>query len=426
MERSGDFSADELAAIRRDFPALQRIGRGGSPIIYLDSSATAQKPTCVLEAEIDFYSNSNGAVHRNTHLLGDEATAAYEDARSTVADFIGGSFDEIVWTKNATEALNLVAMALGNASQKGSSSPLSLGPSDKIVVTRAEHHSNLVPWQQLAQRTGAELAWLDLTADGRIDLATLERITANTRVVAFTHSSNVTGAVSPVEQIVEKARSVGSLTVLDTCQSSAHMPIDVKALGVDFAVLSSHKMLGPTGIGALWGRYPLLEAMPPVLTGGSVVADVTMEETKFLPPPQRFEAGSQAVAQAVGWAAALGYLSELGMDRVAAHEHAITQRLLLGLREMKGIRVLGPTDMHERTGAVAFEVEGVHPHDVGQVLDAHDVAVRVGHHCAIPLHRFFGVRSSSRASVALTTTDEEIDQFLVSLAEVQKYFGGKL
>ncbi|MFZ1381600.1 MAG: SufS family cysteine desulfurase [Scrofimicrobium sp.] len=424
MDDGRDFSAGELAAIRRDFPALERVGRGGRPIIYLDSSATAQKPMCVLESEVDFYTNSNGAVHRNTHLLGDEATAAFEDARGKVARFVGGKEEEIVWTKNATEALNLVAGSIGNASQNQPGSEMAISPGDKIVVTRAEHHSNLVPWQQLAARTGARLDWLDLTPDGRIDLETLDRITDDTRVVAFTHASNVTGAISPVEQIVEKAKSVGALTVLDTCQSSAHMPIDVSNLGVDFAAFSSHKMLGPTGVGALWGRSKLLEELPPFLTGGSVVADVTMESTRFLPPPQRFEAGSQPVAQAIGWGVALDYLSELGMDRVAAHENRITEYLLDRITKLEGIRLLGPSDAIERTGAVSFVIEGVHPHDVGQVLDSYDVAVRVGHHCAIPLHRFFDVKSSSRASVSLTTTTEEIDAFLEALVKVQEYFGG--
>ncbi|WRS29844.1 SufS family cysteine desulfurase [Actinomycetaceae bacterium MB13-C1-2] len=424
MDDGRDFSAGELAAIRRDFPALERIGRGGHPIIYLDSSATAQKPMCVLESEVDFYTSSNGAVHRNTHLLGDEATAAFEDARTKVAGFVGGKSEEIVWTKNATEALNLVAASIGNASQNQPGSEMAISPGDKIVVTRAEHHSNLVPWQQLAARTGAKLDWLDLTPEGRIDLSTLERITEDTRVVAFTHASNVTGAVSPVEQVVEKARSVGALVVLDTCQSAAHVPVDVSNLGVDFAVFSSHKMLGPTGVGALWGKADLLEKLPPFLTGGSVVADVTMESTRFLPPPAKFEAGSQPVAQAVGWAVALDYLSELGMDRVEAHENRITEYLLDGITNLEGVRLLGPSDRAERTGAVSFVVEGVHPHDVGQVLDSYDVAVRVGHHCAIPLHRFFGVKSSSRASVSLTTTTEEIDAFLDALVKVQEYFGG--
>lgn len=421
------FSDAEMAAIRKDFPVLNKTGRGGNPIVYLDSSATSQKPSCVIQAETDFYRDSNGAVHRNTHLLGDEATEAYEDARATVAAFVGGETDEVVWTKNATEAINLVAAAMGNASDGlggGEAERFKVGPGDRIVVTRAEHHANLVPWQQLAKRAGAELAWLDLTEDGRIDLDTLDRVTDNTKVVAFTHASNVTGAVTPVKPIVEKAKEVGALTVLDTCQSSAHLPIDVVDLGVDFAVFSGHKMLGPTGIGALWGRKELLEAMPPVLTGGSMVTDVSMDSATFQAPPLKFEAGSQPIAQAAGWAMALDYLSELGMDRVAAHEKDITKHLVEGLKDMEGVRILGPTDLEDRLGVVAFEVEGVHPHDVGQVLDFNDVAVRVGHHCAIPLHKFFGVRSSSRASVGVTTTHEEVDQFLEGLTQVQKFFGG--
>lgn len=440
-----DFSPAELEAIRRDFPVLDKVGRGGHPIVYLDSGATSQKPSCVIEAESQFYRDSNGAVHRNTHLLGDEATVQFEDAREKLASFIGAHPDEVVWTKNATEALNLVASAFANASlglgpdgkrvvgrdntARGApagrdNSQFVLGVGDRIVVTRAEHHSNLVPWQQLAAKTGAELAWLDLTPDGRIDVGTLDQITDNTKVVAFTHASNVTGAISPVAQIVQAARSVGALTVLDTCQSSAHMKVDVEDLGVDFAVFSSHKMLGPTGIGALWGRRELLEEMPPVLTGGSVVADVSMEDTKYLPPPAKFEAGSQPVAQAVAWAVALDYLAELDMDRVEVHERKMTELILAGIAQMEGVRVLGPTDVTDRLGVVAFEVQGVHPHDVGQVLDFEDVAVRVGHHCAIPLHRFFGVKASSRATVALTTTEQEVNQFLAGLVKVQEYFGG--
>lgn len=444
-DRAADFSAAELAAIRRDFPVLEKIGRGGRPIAYLDSGATSQKPSCVIEAESEFYREFNGAVHRNTHLLGDEATVHFEDARAKLAAFIGADTDEIVWTKNATEALNLVASAFANTSSgiradgsvgardgvledsrsataAADSGRFDLRPGDRIVVTRAEHHSNLVPWQQLAAKTGATLSWLDLTADGRIDLSTLDVIDEATKVVAFTHASNVTGAISPVEQIVAAAQAVGALTVLDTCQSSPHVPIDVRDLGVDFAVFSSHKMLGPTGVGALWGRRSLLEEMPPVLTGGSVVADVSMESTKFLPPPAKFEAGSQPVAQAFAWGVALDYLRDLGMDRVSAHEQKMTELLIGAMSKMPGVRVLGPTDMKDRLGVVAFEVEGVHPHDVGQLLDFEDVAVRVGHHCAIPLHRFFGVKASSRATVSLTTTEEEIERFLEALGRVQSYF----
>lgn len=423
----GDFTAAELDAIRRDFPILERTGRGGRPIAYLDSSATSQKPEVVIAAELEFYRRHNAAVHRGTHLLGDEATAVYEDARVRVADFIGGAPEEIVWTKNATEGINLVAYAIGNASvgRGGAEAErLRIGPGDRIVVTRAEHHANLVPWQELCARTGAELAWLDLTPDGRIDLDTLPVITANTRLVAFTHVSNVTGAISPVAEIVAAARAVGALVLLDTCQSSAHLAIDVADLGVDFAVLSSHKMLGPTGIGALWGRRELLEAMPPVLMGGSMIATVSMEATEYMPPPERFEAGSQPVAQIAGWSAALDYLSDLGMDRLAAHEEVITRALLEGISSVPGVRVLGPTQADGRIGVVAFSVEGVHPHDVGQVLDAQDVAVRVGHHCAIPLHTFFGVRASARASAAPTTTLEEVDRLVAALAQVRSYFGG--
>lgn len=391
---AGDFTTAELDAIRRDFPILGRTGRGGGPIAYLDSSATSQKPDVVIAAELEFYRRHNAAVHRGTHLLGDEATAVYEDARSRLASFIGGAVEEVVWTKNATEGINLVAYAIGNASAgRGGAEAerLRIGPGDRIVITRAEHHSNLVPWQELCARTGAELAWLDLTPDGRIDLDTLSVITPNTRLVAFTHVSNVTGAISPVGPIVAAARNVGALVLLDTCQSSAHLPIDVSELGVDFAVFSSHKMLGPTGIGALWGRRELLEAMPPVLGGGSMIATVTMEGAEYMPPPERFEAGSQPIAQIAGWSVALDYLSELGMDRLAAHEDVITKAMLEGISSVPGVRVLGPSDAVERIGVVAFAVEGVHPHDVGQVLDAEDVAVRVGHHCAIPLHTFLSL-----------------------------------
>ena len=421
-----DFTAAELDAIRSDFPILGRVGRGGAPIAYLDASATSQKPAVVIDAEADFYRRSNGAVHRGTHLLGDEATDAFESARSTLASFVGVSSDEIVWTKNATEAVNLVALSMGNASQGmggAEAAPLRVGPGDRIVCSRAEHHANIVPWQQLCERTGAELAWLDLTPDGRIDLDTLSVITPNTRLVAFTHVSNVTGAVSPVTAITAAARSVGALVLLDTCQSSAHMPLDLSALDVDFAVFSSHKMLGPTGVGALWGRRDLLAAMPPVLTGGSMIEWVTMEGSTFMAAPERFEAGSQPVAQIAGWARALTYMNELDMARIEAHEHALTRLMLEGISSVKGVRVLGPGADSDRIGVVAFAVDGVHPHDVGQVMDAYDVAVRVGHHCAIPLHTFFGVRSSARASVALTTTADEIERMVGALGRVRGFFG---
>ena len=423
-----DFTAGELEAIRKDFPILSREGRGGRPIVYFDSSATSQKPACVIDAEADFYRHHNAAVHRGTHLLGDEATDAFESARHRLADFVGAKSNEIMWTKNATEGINLVSYAMSNASwgRGGADAQrFAVGAGDRIVITRAEHHANLVPWQELCARTGAELAWMDLTPDGRLDLDTLGVMTPNTKLVAFTHVSNVTGAISPVDAVVAAARNVGALVMLDTCQSSAHMPVNVTELGVDFAVFSSHKMLGPTGVGALWGRGELLEAMPPFLTGGSMVANVTMEHTEFMPAPERFEAGSQPVAQAAAWAVALEYLSELGMDRVARHEEVITKAMLEGIDSVEGVRVLGPRDAVERVGVVAFAVDGVHPHDVGQVMDAEDVAVRVGHHCAIPLHTFFGVRSSARASAAPTTTLDEVDRMVEALSHVRSYFGKK-
>lgn len=420
-------SAQEVEDLRTQFPILGRIGRDGKPIIYLDSSATSQKPVRVIEAEAEFYRLHNAAVNRGTHMLGDESTGAFEAARETVANFVGADAREIVWTKNATEAINLVAYAMSNAAAGMGGTQAQrfrVGPGDKIVATRAEHHANLLPWQELAARTGAEFAFLDLLPDGRIDLETLNVIDERTKLVAFTHASNVTGAVSPVEQIVAAARNAGALVLLDTCQSSAHMPINVRELGVDFAVFSSHKMLGPTGVGALWGRYELLEAMPPVLVGGSVIANVTMEKSIYLPPPNRFEAGSQPVAQAVGWAAALDFLSEVGMDRIAAHEEQITAALLDVVKNADGVQLLGPANTKNRLAVVAFAVEGVHPHDVGQYLDSESVAVRVGHHCAIPLHKFFGVRSSNRASAALTTTLDEVHRFGEALSRVRGFFGG--
>lgn len=417
----------EVEELGKQFPILSRLGRDGRPIVYLDASATSQKPQRVIDAEADFYSHHNAAVNRGTHMLGDESTSAFEEARETVANFINGRPEEIVWTKNATEAINLVAYAMSNAAA-GMGGPesarMKVGPGDRIVATRAEHHANLLPWQELAKRTGAEFAYLDLDPDGRIDLNTLDVINENTKLVAFTHVSNVTGAVSPVHQIVQAARNVGAMVLLDTCQSSAHMPVDVQELGVDFAVFSSHKMLGPTGIGALWGRYELLEAMPPVLVGGSVIGHVTMENTIYLPPPARFEAGSQPVAQAVGWAEALRFLDEIGMDRIAKYEDRITEEMIKVISDVEGVRILGPADTSNRIGVVAFEVPGIHPHDVGQYLDSESVAVRVGHHCAIPLHTFFNVRSSNRASASVTTTLDEVHRFGEALSRVRGFFGG--
>lgn len=418
-------TAAELAAVRADFPLLERTVRDGKPLVYLDTAATSQKPQCVLDAEQDFYERRNAAVHRGAHALAEEATQAYEEARSAVARFVGVDDGEIIWTKNATEGLNLVAYAISNATLgRGGAvaERLRLRQGDEIVVTEAEHHANLVPWQELCARTGATLRWLGLDDDGRIDLDTLAVINERTRVVAFTHASNVTGAISPVEQIVSAARAVGALVVLDACQSVPHLPVDLRALDVDFAAFSGHKMLGPTGVGALYGRRELLEAMPPVLTGGSMVEVVTMAETTYMPPPQRFEAGTQMVAQTIGLNAAVGYLAELGMEGVAAREAELGERMLAGIAQLPDVRVLGPTDGADRLATVAFAVDGVHPHDVGQYLDDAGIAVRVGHHCAQPLHRRLGVASSARASAGIYTTPEDIDAFLAVLAQVRPFF----
>lgn len=420
-----DFSDAQLAQIRADFPILSVPGRDGQPLAYLDSAATSQKPAVVLDTLDDFYRHHNGAVHRGTHQLGDESTALFEEARSVLADFFSvADEEEFVWTSGATEALNLVAYGFAAATWEGRGGPFALHEGDEIVFTRAEHHANLVPWQLVAQRTGAVVKAIDLQPDGRLDLSRLgDVITEKTRVVAFTHISNVTGAITDIKPLVAAARAVGAVVVLDTCQSGAHLPLDLPALGVDFACFSGHKMLGPTGIGALWGRRELLEQLPVFLSGGSMIADVDIAESTFLPVPYRFEAGTQPVAQIVGWAAALRYLKELGMERVAAHEIALTEYALPKLLEIPGVKVLGPTDIENRVGVLSFSLEGVHPHDLGQFLDSKGVAVRVGHHCAIPLHKFFGVRASTRATFAPTTTREEIDRFLAGLPAAREFFG---
>lgn len=420
-------SAAELAAVRADFPLLRRSVRDGRPLVYLDSAATSQKPEVVIDAELEFYSVRNAAVHRGAHQLAEEATDAFETARAQVAALLGADPGEIVWTANATAAVNLLAYAMSNASLgRGGQAArrFALGPGDEIVVTEAEHHANLVPWQELCARTGATLRWLGVDDDGRIrteDLGSV--VTDRTKVLAFSHVSNVTGAVSDVAAFVRRAREVGALTVLDACQSVPHLPLDVHAMGVDFAVLSGHKMYGPTGVGALYGRRELLEAMPPVTTGGSMVEVVTMETTTYAPPPQRFEAGSQMVAQAVGMGAAARYLRELDMTAVAQHETRMAGLLLEAVRSTPGVRLLGPEENRDRLAVVSFVVEGVHAHDVGQVLDDAGVAVRVGHHCAQPLHRRLGVAASARASAGIYTTAEDVAVFAAALAGVRPFFG---
>ncbi|MEX6465498.1 cysteine desulfurase [Dietzia cinnamea] len=408
----------DLTAVRADFPILSRTVRDGKPLVYLDSGATSQRPTPVLDAERDFLVHSNAAVHRGAHQLAEEATDAYEGARADIARFVGADVDELVFTKNATEGLNLVAFALGDQ-RFGAHA---VGPGDEVVISELEHHANLVPWQELCRRTGATLRWYGVTDDGRIDLDSLE-LTDAVKVVAVTHQSNVTGAVTDVARVVDAARAVGALVVLDACQSVPHMAVDFHELGVDFAAFSGHKMLGPTGIGVLYGRRELLHAMPPVLTGGSMISTVTMEESTYAEPPQRFEAGVPMVSQAVGLAAAVRYLEAIGMETIARHEEALTVAALEALQEIPGIRIVGPTDMVSRGGAVSFVVDGIHAHDVSQVLDDDGVAVRVGHHCAWPLHRRLGVQSTVRASFALYNTLDEVEALARSLRRAREFFG---
>ena len=408
----------DVEAIRADFPALARTVRNDKPLIYLDTGATSQKPVQVLDAEREFYERHNGAAHRGAHLLSEEATDVYEGARAKVAAFIGADAGEVVFTKNATEAINLVAYALSGPGR------LQVQPGDEILITEMEHHANLVPWQQLCQRTGATLRWLSVAADGRLDLDNLDDLlTERTKLVAVTHQSNVTGAIPPIAEIAAAAHERGALVLADAAQSVPHQPVDVAALGVDFLAFSSHKMLGPYGIGVLFGRAELLEAMPPFLTGGSMIEVVRMEGSTFLPPPQRFEPGVPAAAEAAGLGAAVDYLSALGMGNVAAHEESLTAHALDALREMPGVRILGPDTTKDRGGAVAFEVEGVHPHDVGQVLDELGIAVRTGHHCAWPLHRALGVQASTRATFYVYNTHGEVDELVAGIRYAQRFFG---
>lgn len=418
MTASVDVALD-VEKVRADFPILQRVMRGGHRLAYLDSGATSQKPLPVLDAERHFLTTSNGAVHRGAHQLMEEATDAFEDGRARIAGFVGGAPDELVFTKNATEALNLVSYVLGD-NRFGRA----IGPGDVIVTTELEHHANLIPWQELARRTGATLRWYGVTDDGHLDLDSLH-LDERVKVVAFTHHSNVTGTGAPVAELVERARAVGALTVLDACQSVPHQPVDFASLGVDFAAFSGHKMLGPTGIGALWGRAELLAALPPFLTGGSMIETVTMESATYSAPPQRFEAGTQMISQVVGLAAAASYLDDLGMATVEAHEHQLVAAALEGLAGIPQVRIIGPTDPAARRSPVAFVVDGVHAHDVGQVLDDDGVAVRVGHHCAAPLHRRFGLAATVRASFAVYNTLDEVDRLIGGVHRAIDFFGAR-
>ena len=408
------------ASVRADFPFFS----AHPDVVYLDTGATSQRPTQVIEAEADFVRHDYAAVHRGSSMATGEATWAFESARERVAAFVGAAEREIVWTQNATDALNMIALGLADASTGLGDERFALREGDEIVVTEAEHHANLIPWQRLAAKTGAVLRWASVNADGMWTLDGLrEQVTPKTRLIAFAHVSNVTGQIAPVAEIVEIARSVGALTVLDACQSAPHIPVNFRALGVDFAAFSAHKMVGPTGIGALYGRAELLDALPPARTGGSMITVVTMETAEFLPAPNRFEAGTQAVSQAVGFGAAVDYLSALGMDAVAAHEHEIAQALVEQIEKTPGVHLIGPAAGEYRAALASFIVDGVHAHDVGQFLDDRGITVRTGHHCAQPLHRAIGTVSSTRASAGVYSTLDDVAAFGAALAEVRGFFG---
>ncbi|APT92500.1 cysteine desulfurase [Corynebacterium phocae] len=409
-----DFDVD---AIRAQFPILSRTVRGDKPLTYLDSGATSQRPLPVWKAEEAFVLGTNAPVHRGAYQLAEEATDAYEDAREAIAEFVGAGVDEIAFTKNATEALNAVAFTLGD----DRAGDLAVTAGDTIVVTELEHHANLVPWQELARRSGATLKWYKSTPDGRIDLDSLE-LDDTVKVVAFTHQSNVTGAIADVPEMVRRARAVGALVVLDACQSVPHMPVDFHSLDVDFAAFSGHKMCGPAGVGVLYGKAELLAQLPPFLTGGSMIEVVKMEGTTFAAPPQRFEAGTQMTSQVVGLGAAVKFLQEVGMDAIHSHEKALTAYALHELQKIPGVAIYGPQTAADRGGAIAFAVAGIHPHDLGQVLDDQGVCIRVGHHCAWPAHRALHAQSTARASFYLYNTMEEVDRLVEAIRYAREFF----
>ena len=415
----------DVPSIRGDFPILSRVVRNGKRLVYLDNGATSQKPRAVVDAEREFYFHHNAAVHRGAHLLAEEATDAFEGARSKVATFINGRVDEIIFTKSATESLNMIAYGFLNASlsDADTKSPFFVDKTRNIVVSELEHHANLLPWQRLAEHTGAQLRWFPVTSDGRLDLSNIGSIIDNqTAVVALTHQSNVTGAITDVAKIAERVREVGSIFILDACQSVPHMRVDVAGLDIDFLAFSGHKALGPTGVGILWGRYELLAQMPPMLTGGSMIESATIDSAVFATPPKRFEAGVPNMAQAVGLGAAIDYLSAIGIDAIHEHEQKLTARALEGLMEIPGLSIIGPKNVTDRGGVLSFTVEGIHPHDLGQVLDDRGVAVRTGHHCAWPLMQALKVHATTRASFYLYNTEEEVDELITGVFDAKKFF----
>jgi cysteine desulfurase/selenocysteine lyase len=406
--------------IRKDFPIFDRSIRDGKRLVYLDSGATSQKPAVVIDAESNFYRKHNAAAHRGAHQLAEEATEAIESAREVVANFLSGTVDEIVFTKHSTEALNLLAYSIGN-SPIGNKFHLKAG--DEIVVSEMEHHANLIPWQELAKRTGAVLKWFEVNPDGRLDLSNIDSVvTSRTKIVALTHQSNVLGTINPLAQLVKRTHDVGAIFILDACQSVPHMPVNVAALDIDFLVFSGHKAVGPTGVGVLWGRASLLAELPPFLFGGSMIESVTMTDATWASAPRKFEPGVPNMAQIVGLGTALNYLTDIGIQEIHNHEINITSYAISKLQEINELRIVGPTDMNLRGGAVSFTLGEIHPHDLGQFLDNSGVAVRTGHHCAWPLTRKMGVAATTRASFYLYNTLDDIDVLVDAVRDAQKYF----
>jgi cysteine desulfurase/selenocysteine lyase len=411
----------DVDAIRRDFPIFLRTIRDDKKLIYLDSGATSQKPQSVIDAEVDFYRLHNAAAHRGAHQLAEEATELFEDSRQVVASFLGATANEIVFTKSATESLNLLAYAFSNAEP---ASRFAIGPEHSIVVSEMEHHANLIPWQQLAKRSGAELTWFGVTPDGRLDQSNIDSlITKKTKIVAITQQSNVLGTINDLSAIISKAHAVGAIVIVDACQSIPHLPVDVKELGADFLTFSGHKALGPTGVGVLWGRYDLLNDLPPFLFGGSMIENVTMTDATWAEAPRKFEAGVPNMAQVIGLAAGLKYLQTIGLKAIHDHEKDLTSYLLSELGKIEGLVVVGPKDPDLRGGTVAFTVNGIHPHDLGQYLDSLGIAVRTGHHCAWPLTRALGVPATTRASLYLYNDRADLDALVNGIKDAKKYFG---
>ena len=411
----------DVARIRKDFPIFKRTIRDGKKLVYLDSGATSQKPQVVINAEVDFYAKHNAAAHRGAHQLAEEATEMFEASRATVASFLGAKTEEIVFTKSATESLNLLAYAFSNADP---GSQFAISSEHSIVVSEMEHHANLIPWQQLAKRSGAELKWFGVTSDGRLDESNIDSlITSKTKIVAITQQSNVLGTINNLDRIIEKAHKVGAIVIVDACQSVPHIPVNVTKLGADFLAFSGHKILGPTGVGVLWGRYELLNNLPPFLFGGSMIENVTMTDATWAEAPRKFEAGVPNMAQVVGLAAGIKYLQSIGLEKVHEHEKALTGYLLNELNQIPGIAVVGPTDISLRGGTVSFTLNGIHPHDLGQYLDSAGIAVRTGHHCAWPLTRALGVPATTRASLYLYNDNSDIDALIAAIKDAKKYFG---